>query len=234
MGKKGGNVRVKQMGPKMAAPPSFDDFMIPPNEVISLPPKMDSNITNCWPMSQSFTMNYKSNEFPCIWPNYIDLDKTMKQGRRIGKELALPRPSVADISEVLQSYGVRHAIQPYKGYPRDVESRWYNAGRVLYDLNMMQSVLRGNENVPQIVELNDEDEDMPDLNDENISQKHIWKAIAKKMKDMPGRKVRIEEARKKEEAEKRKAIEEAKLRAIVSKKTTVSTGGNKKKGKKKR
>ena len=34
---------------------------------------------------------------------------------------------------MLQSLRLRHVIEPHKGYSRDVESRWYNLGRVLVD-----------------------------------------------------------------------------------------------------
>ena len=224
MGKKGGGrVRIKQMGPKN--PSSFNplqEFMNnsggTDEEIIPLPPKIiDTSITNIWPLSQSFTMKYKNNSnFVCIWPTYIDGNKSTKEGRRISKNLAVDQPTIEDISEVLQSFNVRHAIQPYKGYPRDVHSRWYNLGRVLYDLEQMRewwcinnynnnhnnhnnnsSGLEENDDIPDIP-------DIPELNDDNddndnhtttkngqqqqqLTQKKCWEIIASKIESMPGR-----------------------------------------------
>lgn len=54
MGKKsGGRVRVKQVGPKSAPVNPLDALSIPPEEMINLPPKPDSNIAHVWPLSTS-------------------------------------------------------------------------------------------------------------------------------------------------------------------------------------
>lgn len=55
MGKKGGGrVRVKQIGPKGGMPTNpLADLAIPPEEMIHLPPKPDSNSGFLiWPMSK--------------------------------------------------------------------------------------------------------------------------------------------------------------------------------------
>mmetsp|Transcript_15039 Transcript_15039/g.19044 ORF Transcript_15039/g.19044 Transcript_15039/m.19044 type:complete len:244 (+) Transcript_15039:79-810(+) len=243
MGKKGGGrVRVKQVGPKGPPINPLQDLMVPPEEMIALPPKMDSSITHFWPLSQTFSMKYKN--FPCIWPSYIDASKTMKEGRRIKRDDAVDVPTVQDISEVLQSMNVRHAIQPYMGYPRDVESRWFNQGRILYDLEQMKertsggtSVVNSDSNSNSSNAAIDVD-DIPELSDgdDNMTQKQCWKIIASKVETMPGRIAR-KLAKKKaleEEARKEKA---RKIAAAKNTKASKSTGGgsnNKKKGKKKR
>ncbi len=234
MGKKaGGRVRVKQVGPKGPPINPLQDLMVPPEEMITLPPKMDSSITHFWPLSQTFSMKYKG--FPCIWPSYIDSSKTMKDGRRISKDDAVDNPTVQDISEVLQSMNVRHAIQPYKGYPRDEESRWYNQGRILYDLEQMQERAGG------VVDINNNSssgidvDDVPELNDENMTQKQCWRLIASKIDTMPGRIAR-KLAKKKELEEEARKEKAKKIAASKNAKTSKSAGGgsNKKKGKKKR
>jgi len=73
-------------------------------------------------------------KFPIIYPSYLDSTKTIKQGRRIGKEEAVPVPTVSDISLALQTMKIRHVLQPYKGYSRDIETVWENPGRVKVDL----------------------------------------------------------------------------------------------------
>jgi signal recognition particle subunit SRP19 len=234
MGKKGGGrVRVKQVGPKGASMNPLQDLMVAPEEMITLPPKMDSSITHFWPLSQTFSMNYKT--FPCIWPTYIDASKTMKEGRRIKKEVSVENPTVQDISEVLQSMNVRHAIQPYKGYPRDVESRWFNTGRILFDIEQME------ERVGGVVSINDPSDaidvdDVPELNDDvAMTQKQCWKMIASKVESMPGRIARKVEKKKALEDEARKERAK-KATAAKNSKASKSTGGgsNKKKGKKRR
>lgn len=213
MGKKGGGrVRVKQVGPKGPPINPLQDLMVPPEEMITLPPKMDPSITNFWPLSQTFTMKYKS--FPCIWPTYIDSTKTTKLGRRISKVDAVDNPTVQDISEVLQSLNVRHAIQPYQGYPRDTESRWYNQGRILYDLKQMAERTGGIVNVSSSSDTTGAGaaidlDDIPVLNDdtdgENMTQRQCWKLIASKVDKMPGRIARKLQQKKELEEEARKS-----------------------------
>ena len=169
----------------------------------------------------------------------------MKEGRRIGKERSINCPTVEDISEVLQDMGVRHVMQPFKGYPRDVESRWDNPGRVLYDMTQMERNMElrlqqlehddndkeGNDN-----DKCDDDDNVPNLEDDDefvVTQKQVWKLIAGKIEGMPGRKQRLEEKKRLEEEEKKRLRDEARMRAVVSKKNSTSSG-SKKKGKKKR
>ena len=230
MGKKGGGgVRVKRMGPK--GPAAMKDLMENNEPPIIPPPKMDSTITRFVPDSESFILSKKHKILPCIWPSYIDATKSAAEGRRIGQECCVENPSILDISEVLDSFGVRHAVQPYKGYPRDVESRWDNPGRVLYDIEQMRDKLDQEE---QIVELSDED-DSPMLEVEPMTQKQCWRFIASKIESMPGRKLRVIQAEQHEEAEKKKAKEDARMRAVLnSKKQAPTSGSSKKKGKKKK
>ncbi len=259
MGKKGaGRVRIKQVGPKNPPINPLQEFMNPNNidndELSSLipPPKYDSSITHCYPLSQSFTMNYK--KFACIWPTYLDSEKTMKEGRRIKKEDGVECPTVQDISEVLQSFNVRHVIQPYKGYSRDEESRWYNLGRVLYDLDEMRERVGNNygglgimeistnnsdgidiDDIPEMT--NDNDDEAMAATEGNLTQKQCWKLIASKVEKMPGRIARKIEKKKclEEEARKEKARKIAAAKnSKASKKATGGIGGSsKKKGKKK-
>lgn len=69
-------------------------------------------------------------DFMVIYPSYLDSSKTLKQGLRIGKEHGVDTPTVSDISQALQQLGLRHVLQPHKGYSRDPYSLWDNPGRV--------------------------------------------------------------------------------------------------------
>jgi len=209
-------VRLKQLGPKggsAAALNPMADFAIPPEEMIHLPPKMDSKTTRVWPMMEVLTMKY--DQFTVIYPTYLDSTKTAKLGRRISRSDAVPNPAVEDISAVLQTCNIRHAIQPYKGYPRDVESRWYNPGRVLVDINNDVALklglgLEGNSNNS----VGDDEDDIPILDmggdTMTVTKKQLCREIAKRIPKMPSRIRRLVEEKKKEEEEKKKASQQKK------------------------
>jgi len=263
MGKKaGGRVRIKQVGPKGGANMlnPLADLAIPPDQMVNLPPKMDSKITHCWPLSQTFSMDY--SRFVTIYPNYIDSTKSIKQGRRISTSHAVSTPTLSDISEVLQSFSVRHAIQPYKGYSRDMESQWDNCGRILVDfeqcLNKIQvtvfkDCLEGGEIDPEKLFETDDAGDIPNLDDfddvaseesdeiqevEQLNKTKLLREIAIRIPNLPSRKKRLLEAKKKAEEEEKKAKEEARAAKIAAHNAAKSKGNssktNKKKGKNKK
>jgi signal recognition particle subunit SRP19 len=135
MGKKKGGVRIKQIGPKAPAVPinPMDALQIPEDEMVQLPPAPDRSYRIFWPLQETFTMD--TTGFQVIYPSYLDSTKTIKQGRRIGVEQAVETPSVMDLSQALQSLHIRHVLQPYKGYSRDITCQWDNPGRVLVDVS---------------------------------------------------------------------------------------------------
>ena len=113
-------------------------------------------------------------------------------------------------------------VQPYKGYSRDPESLWDNLGRVLVDMEKRGPV--------------EFDADaMPDISDDSSGawkKKPLMREICKRIPHLPGRTRRLqEEERLQQEA---KTKEEAARKTISQKASTPSTGGKKKKGKKKR
>jgi signal recognition particle subunit SEC65 len=99
---------------------------------IKLPNKPDTSVSYPWPSHDSKVLQ-QCDTFYQIYPSYLDSSKTQKLGRRLPLKDCVDTPSVMEISECLQSMRLRHVIEPHKGYSRDVESRWYNAGRVLVD-----------------------------------------------------------------------------------------------------
>lgn len=143
-----------------------------------------------------------------------------------------------DISEVLQSLNVRHAIQPYQGYPRDTESRWYNQGRILYDLEQMAECTSGVVDVSSLMDHDAIDADnIPVLSDDTngeMTQRQCWRLIASKVEKMPGRIARKLQKKKEIEEEARKAKAKRLTAAKSSKSKNSGGGSNKKKGKKKR
>jgi signal recognition particle subunit SRP19 len=140
MGKKNGGVRVKQQGPKgmpsgMPMNP-MEDLMsgagIPADEMIHLPPPQDRSLQIFWPIHETFSMDITT--FQVIYPSYLDSNKSIAEGRRVACTAAVPKPTVSDISLALQALQVRHVLQPYKGYSRDLTVQWDNPGRLLVDV----------------------------------------------------------------------------------------------------
>lgn len=114
--------------------------------------------------------------------------------------------------------GIRHVVQPYKGYSRDVDSQWDNLGRVLVELQQP---------LPKVYDV----DELPDIDDGKQSKKKLMREIAKRISSLPGRIRRLdEEKRAQEEA---KAKEAAAHKAISQKASTASGHSKKKKGKKK-
>lgn len=142
MGKKSGGVRIKQLGGSHAGKPPMhfspmEEWMqeqqnMSPEEMIPLPPVVNRQYQVFWPIHESFTM--KIDSFQVVYPNYIDSTKSIAQGRRIGVASAVAVPSVTDLSQALQQLGIRHVIQPYKGYSPDPTCLWDNPGRCLVDV----------------------------------------------------------------------------------------------------
>jgi len=243
---------VKQVGPK-GPPPMVNplaDLAVPPEEMIHLPPKPDSNITHVWPVEETFRMDYKT--FSAIYPNYLDSNKTVKHGRRISASDAIPEPSVYEIGWALQALNIRHAVQPHKGYSRDAESRWDNEGRVLVDMDAVanalgsvgDAVIMGNDGAFDV-------DDMPNVvGDEETttngaSKKALCRRLARIIPTLAARKRRMEDKKRDEEEEKKareKYLAQAKLGGGKGKSGGTGGGGGnqggtnskKKKGKKKR
>lgn len=159
------------------------------------------------------TFRMDPTKFIVIYPSYLDSMKTIKQGRRIGKDEAVDTPTVSDISSALQMMGMRHVLQPYKGYSRDITALWDNPGRVKVDYS----------------------------SDDDGNKRTLLKALAEKIPTLPQRIQRLEHAAKEAKIAEEKAIEEAvkqreqQQQLVKQKQQAAATKvNNKKKGKKKR
>jgi len=225
MGKKrGGGIRIKQQGPTKAQKDMMkqmanggnpmDELMIPPEEMVHLPPAPDRNFQMFWPIQESFSMN--PTNFFVIYPSYLDASKTMKQGRRIGLEKSVDTPTAQDLSDALASLNIRHVQQPHKGYSRDQTTLWDNPGRVRVDPAILESSL--------------------------YTKRSLMVELASIIKELPTRARRLEVTAAVAKAKERKRLEDqekkkqqAKLLNKQNSKTTSSSSrSNKKKGKKKR
>lgn len=54
-----------------------------------------------------------------IYPAYLDSTKKVAEGRRVATTLAVPKPTLAEISACLRKLGYTFAEEPEKAYSRD-------------------------------------------------------------------------------------------------------------------
>lgn len=65
-----------------------------------------------------------------IWPQYLDKNLTLKEGRKIAKEYAVNEPSLSDIERAVKRLGLQHSVQKEFSYP----GKWYEkSGRILVE-----------------------------------------------------------------------------------------------------
>jgi len=81
-----------------------------------------------------------------LWPNYINAQKSKKEGRRVTEAQGCDEPFVQDISEVCRHFALDNVIEAYARYPRD----WicYAPGRVRVKLKDDETGLPVNPEVP--------------------------------------------------------------------------------------
>ncbi|CAG8961154.1 hypothetical protein HYFRA_00002697 [Hymenoscyphus fraxineus] len=68
----------------------------------------------------------KYKDFACIYPVYFDAMRSRKEGRMVGKELAVKNPMARDIVTAVGRLGLETLFEPAKIHPKD----WANPGRV--------------------------------------------------------------------------------------------------------
>ena len=65
-----------------------------------------------------------------IWPQYLDKNLSLSQGRKVSMEYAVSEPSISDIERALKRLGLKYTIDKERAYP----GRWYEkSGRVLVE-----------------------------------------------------------------------------------------------------
>lgn len=75
-----------------------------------------------------------------IWPQYLDKDLSLSEGRKISKELAVSKPTISEIERALKRLGYTYELEKDKSYP----GKWYEkSGRFLveYD-NTKQELIK--------------------------------------------------------------------------------------------
>ena len=65
-----------------------------------------------------------------IWPQYLDKNLPLSEGRKIAKEYAVSDPSLNDIERALKRLGLQYSIDKEVSYP----GKWYEkSGRILVE-----------------------------------------------------------------------------------------------------
>lgn len=77
--------------------------------------------------SQQPPTTVDSSRWHCLYPHYLNSLKTIPEGRRVGKEHAVPNPQLKEMAVALtQGLGYQNVVLEDKAYPRD----WLTRGRV--------------------------------------------------------------------------------------------------------
>ena len=76
---------------------------------------------------------FSSDRWVCIYPAYIDSNKTRVAGRRVPKSRAVERPTCAEICDVLTAANFKVGLEA-KFYPRDNSKEDDVRGRVRVQL----------------------------------------------------------------------------------------------------
>lgn len=65
-----------------------------------------------------------------IWPQYLDRNLSLNEGRKISKEIAVKEPTISEIERALKRLGLKYNTQKEAAYP----GKWYEkSGRVLVE-----------------------------------------------------------------------------------------------------
>lgn len=82
----------------------------------------------------------RQNKKIVIWPVYLDLNHTRKEGRLTRNELSVKAPKVFEINKAAEKLGLHPEIEAGKAHP----SRWWDkSGRVTIDNAGPKTVLLG-------------------------------------------------------------------------------------------
>jgi signal recognition particle subunit SRP19 len=63
-----------------------------------------------------------------LWITYFDATKTRKEGRKVGRKLAIERPTADELAKAVEMLGIPCKIDKSAAYPR---AWWEKSGRLL-------------------------------------------------------------------------------------------------------
>jgi signal recognition particle subunit SRP19 len=62
-----------------------------------------------------------------LWVNYFDSTRTRKEGRKIGRKLAIERPTVEELAKAVEMLSIPYKIDKSAAYPK---AWWEKSGRL--------------------------------------------------------------------------------------------------------
>ena len=104
-----------QAPPRSAVPPSHT-----PSD-----PLLEPQFAPRAPQSTS-TLTPAQKRYHCLYPLYFDASRSRAEGRRVGKDIAVPNPLARTIVDACASLSYDVVFEPGKMHPKD----WANVGRV--------------------------------------------------------------------------------------------------------
>ncbi len=114
-----------EQDPSDFAPALIRPSSIPAPHTTSPPPRGGPQLQPQF-RAPSAAENERHKRYQCLYPLYFDANRTRSQGRRVGRELAVPNPLAREIVEAVQLLGLDTVFEPGKVHPKD----WSNPGRV--------------------------------------------------------------------------------------------------------
>ena len=84
---------------------------------------------------ESYASMRKSAEL-ILWPSYFDVTKSRKSGRRIGRNLAIERPTLDELARAAELSGIPFKIDKSAAYPG---SWWEKSGRLFVSKTMTKN-----------------------------------------------------------------------------------------------
>lgn len=84
-----------------------------------------------------------------IWPQYMNKNLSLSQGRKISKEDAVSDPTLSEIERALKRLGFTYTVDKNRGYP----GKWYEkSGRVLveYDKSKLELIREVSHKIKEI------------------------------------------------------------------------------------
>ena len=65
-----------------------------------------------------------------VWPQYLDKDLSLSEGRKVSQEIAVSKPTMSEIEKALKRLGFTYEIERDRAYP----GKWYEkSGRILVE-----------------------------------------------------------------------------------------------------
>ncbi|XP_018015685.1 signal recognition particle 19 kDa protein [Hyalella azteca] len=73
-------------------------------------------------------------DWVCVYPIYINKDKTLAEGRRVKKSEAVKHPILPELMEAMQGTGLQVIGEPNRIHPRERSKEPYNYGRIRVEM----------------------------------------------------------------------------------------------------